>query len=258
MKVAHEVPFAMLEDSLEFNDYQYILPHLLENEKYLNFMLEYRKQNNSFIIMDNGLFEGVNHTEKELIKSINLINPDVFITPDIWNDADLTWDNYLKWKNKVDSEKIMVVIQVNDMFEAEDLHDKLIDDGIKYIGFNHLAQFYDDFSTHPHFDSRKTLGRVEFITYMQTMGRLSKNVHYHLLGCNLATEFKFYPNVYFPEIKTCDTSNPITLAFEGQKYQDGIMYKPKTKIDHVMDSVDRGKIWLAKENIKYFKENFIQ
>ena len=36
------------------------------------------------------------------------------------------------------------------------------------------------------------------------------------------------------------------------------MYKPKTKIDYIMDSVDRGKIWLAKENIKYFKENFIQ
>jgi hypothetical protein len=258
MKIAHEVPFAMLEDSLNFNDYQYILPHLLENEKYLNFMLEYRKQKDSFIIMDNGLFENVNHTEIELTEYINLINPDVFITPDAWNDTDLTWENYLQWKNKVDPKKIMVVIQANNLFEAEDLHDKLVDDGCKYIGLNHLAKFYDDFSCHPHFESRKTLGRIEFVTYMQITNRLSENVHYHLLGCNLASEFKFYPSVYFPEIKTCDTSNPITLAFEGTKYIDGIMFKPKTKIDDIMNSNDEDKIQLAKENINYFKENFIQ
>jgi len=258
MKVAHEVPFVMLEDSLEFNDYQYILPHLLENEKYLNFMLDYRKQNNSFIIMDNGLFENVKYTKKELIEYINIINPDVFITPDAWNDSDLTWDNYLEWKNKVDNEKIMVVLQAKDMFDVEDLYNKLIDDGVKYIGLNHLAQFYDDFSAHPHFESRKTLGRIEYISYMQATNRLCKNVHYHLLGCNLATELKFYPSVYFPEIKTCDTSNPITLAFDGQKYQDGIMYKPKTKIDDIINNYDEEKIKLAKENIEYFRENFIQ
>ena len=258
MKVSHEVPFSMLEDSLEFNDYQYILPHLLTNKNYYDFMIDYRKQDGSFIIMDNGLFEGVDHSEEELLAAVDIIKPDVFITPDAWNEADVTLDNYRKWKYKVDPEKIMVVLQANDMFEAEELYSELVEDGCKYIGFNHLAKFYDDYSCHPHFETRKTLGRIEFISWMKETNKLDKDVHHHLLGCNLASEFKYYPSVYFPEIKTCDTSNPISLAFEGVKYTEGIMFKPKTKIDNIIDSVDRGKIWLAKENIKYFKENFIQ
>ena len=258
MKVSHEVPFSMLEDSLEFNDYQYILPHLLTNKNYYDFMIDYRKQDGSFIIMDNGLFEGVDHSEEELLAAVDIIKPDVFITPDAWNEADVTLDNYRKWKDKIDPEKIMVVLQANDMFEVEELYNELVEDGCKYIGFNHLAKFYDDYSCHPHFETRKTLGRIEFISWMKETNKLDKDVHHHLLGCNLASEFKYYPSVYFPEIKTCDTSNPISLAFEGVKYTEGIMFKPKTKIDHIINDFDEKKIQLAKENIKYFKENFIQ
>ena len=35
MKISHEVPFCLLEKSREFNDYDYCLPHLLDqNEEY--------------------------------------------------------------------------------------------------------------------------------------------------------------------------------------------------------------------------------
>ena len=80
-------------------------------------------------------------------------------------------------------------------------------------------QFYDDFSTHAHFETRKTLGRLEFISFLKETGKLDKDIHHHLLGCNQAEEFKYYPSVIFPEIKTCDTSNPITCAFEGIDYE---------------------------------------
>jgi hypothetical protein len=33
MKLSHEVPICLLEDSLKFNDYQYCLPHLLDQDE---------------------------------------------------------------------------------------------------------------------------------------------------------------------------------------------------------------------------------
>ena len=38
MKVSHEVPIPFLEKSRDFNDYDYCLPHLLDDSKeYFNF-----------------------------------------------------------------------------------------------------------------------------------------------------------------------------------------------------------------------------
>jgi hypothetical protein len=258
MIVSHECPLEMLNQSFEFNDFDYFLPTFATNEQYLNHFIEARKQGR-FIIMDNGLFEQDLKDEQTLLDYYNLIQPDVFITPDNWNDAELTWDNYQQWKSKVDPSKIMVVIQANNMFEAEDLYDKLIEDGCKYIGFNHLGKYYDDFSCHPHFETRKTFGRIEFISYLKEIGKLSSDVHHHLLGTNFAWEFKHYPSVYYPEIKSCDTSNPITSAFEMIDYTEhlGLNFKPKTKVEEVFKSQDIDKLNLSLKNIETFKQ-FIQ
>jgi hypothetical protein len=255
---SHECPLEMLNQSFEFNDYDYFLPTFATNEKYLNHFVEARKKGR-FIIMDNGLFEDDLKDEQTLLNYYNLIQPDVFITPDAWNDSELTWENYKQWKSKVDPNKIMVVIQANDMFEAEDLYDKLVEDGCKYVGFNHLGQYYDDFSCHPHFETRKTFGRIEFISFLKETGRLSKDVHHHLLGTNFAWEFKHYPSVYYPEIKSCDTSNPVTLAFEMIDYTEhlGISFKPKTKVEDIFTTQDVDKLNLALKNIETFKQ-FIQ
>lgn len=258
MKISHECPLRLLEKSFEFNDYDYFLPTFADNEQYYNHFLEARKKGR-FIIMDNGLFENDLKDEDELLHYYNEIQPDVFITPDAWNDKGNTMDNYKEWKSKVDPNKIMVVMQAENMFEAEEMYEELVEDGCKYIGFNHLGQYYDDYSTHPHFETRKTLGRIEFISYLKEINTLSPDVHHHLLGCNFAWEFKHYPSVLYPEIKSCDTSNPITLAFEGIEYKKylGLNFKPRTKAEEIFESKDRGRLWLAEENIKQFKQ-FIQ
>jgi hypothetical protein len=33
IKISHEVPFCLLEQSREFNDYDYCLPHLMDEKK---------------------------------------------------------------------------------------------------------------------------------------------------------------------------------------------------------------------------------
>ena len=142
IRVSHEVPLALLEDSYVFNGYDYCLPHLLfKYDKYKNYFVQARNDGR-FIIMDNGLFENVDHTEEELLEAIDLIKPNVFVSPDAWNDSETTWNNYLKWKEKVDPSKLMVVIQAESADEAIKLYIRLVEDGVKYIGFNHSGVFY--------------------------------------------------------------------------------------------------------------------
>ena len=91
IKVSHEVPLCFLKESLKWNDYQYVLPHLIDQyPQYKTHMLEYRQKPGSFIICDNGLFEGVVHTTEDLLDKINLIRPNVFVVPDAWNDSNTT------------------------------------------------------------------------------------------------------------------------------------------------------------------------
>ena len=55
IKVSHEVPSALLHLSKHINDYDYCLPHLLdENEDYKNYFIK-AKKNGRYIIMDNSL-----------------------------------------------------------------------------------------------------------------------------------------------------------------------------------------------------------
>ena len=63
IKISHEVPLCLLDDNLEWSDYQYCLPHLIdEYPQYKEHFVNYAR-NGGFVIMDNGLFEGIEHTE---------------------------------------------------------------------------------------------------------------------------------------------------------------------------------------------------
>ena len=57
MKVSHEVPRCLLTASPEFNQYDYALPHLFDqDEEYLQYFKDAKKAGR-YIIMDNSLHE---------------------------------------------------------------------------------------------------------------------------------------------------------------------------------------------------------
>jgi hypothetical protein len=256
IRISHEVPLSLLKDSWMFNGYDYCLPHLLSKYPEYKEYFQKARQDGRFIIMDNGLFEDVAHTEEELLEYIDLIQPNIFVSPDVWNDTITTYYNYTYWKEKVDPSKLMVVIQAESSQEAIDLYVRLVQDGVKYIGFNHSGVFYQDFSSHPDPVLQKTLGRIEFVSYLKTSGLLSSDVHHHLLGCNTGEEFMFYRNL-FPEIKTLDTSNPVALAYEHKTYRGPLNTKPSTKIDTLMEVNDSEFDARALKNINDFKNKFL-
>ena len=76
IKVSHEVPFCLLNYSREFNDYDYCLPHLLDqNEEYKAYFIQ-AKAEGRYIVMDNSLHElGEAYNTARLLLWIDEIKP---------------------------------------------------------------------------------------------------------------------------------------------------------------------------------------
>lgn len=242
MKISHELPLSLMHHAYEWNDYDYCLPHLIDKyEQYKLFFTKSRKDKR-FIIMDNGLFEGVEHTTKDLISKIELLQPDIFVVPDAWNDSTTTVRNAKHWminykQGLPENVNLMAVCQGQDIGELVVTYQMLVDLGYTHIAFNHSSVAYQEM--YPTFAGNDPLkasmyGRIEFIKRLGDSGVIRPNYYHHLLGCSLPQEFTLSKNWKF--IKSVDTSNPILVGAEGIRYADsGINFKPKNKLEHYFE-----------------------
>ncbi len=229
MKISHEVPLCFLKESLKWNDYQYVLPHLIDQyPQYKTHMLEYREKSGSFMICDNGLFEGIIHTTEDLLEKINLIRPNIFIVPDAWNDANTTLVNAKSWiinyKQYIpEGVNLMAVCQGKDMGELITTYQTLVDLGYTHIAFNHSSIAYqNEYEGLDHLKA-SMYGRMEFIRRLVANKVIRPTFYHHLLGCSLPQEFMAYKDWTF--VKSVDTSNPILVGAEGKRYPNCVKKK---------------------------------
>ena len=233
MKVSHEVPRCLLTASPEFNDYEYILPHLLDqDEEYLAYFRD-AKEKGRYIVMDNSLHElGEAYNYKRLLYWVNELEPDEFIIPDVWEDRDASVVNARKWDQHIlpkNTTKVAVV-QATTIHEAATCYQTYKDLGYKKIAFSYGASYYNDVVPHPNKDIGKALGRLSVISALYKTKVISQHDRIHLLGCAIPQEFGWYKG--FECIESIDTSNPVMAALEGIKYTNsGLSKKPKANIN---------------------------
>ena len=235
MKVSHEVPLCLLEDSLDFNDYDYALVHLLDkDEDYANFFLQ-AKQQGRYIILDNSLHElGTAYHDSGLLHWIEKLLPQEFIIPDVWQDTTASMANAVKWSTIELPEGVtkVAVVQATNFADALTCYRIYKDLGYKKIAFSYGADYYLDHSSHPNKNIAKSLGRLQVISKLYEMEIILPKDRVHLLGCQVPQEFSLYKDM--PFIETIDTSNPIMATLDGIKYgRNGLTGKPKANMnDH--------------------------
>jgi len=239
MKISHELPLSLMHHAYEWNDYDYCLPHLLDESMRYKLFFQKARVDKRFIIMDNGLFEGVEHTTGDLLEKINLISPNVFIVPDAWNDSTSTIRSAKHWminygdKLKEIDINLMAVCQGKTMGELITTYQTLIDLGYKHIAFNHSSIAYQELGYGSPLKNQM-YGRMEFIRQLVESNTIRDTYYHHLLGCSLPQEAMVYKDWKF--IKSIDTSNPILVGAEGVRYTDsGITWKPKEKLAHYFE-----------------------
>ena len=257
MKISHELPLSLMKFAYKWNDYDYCLPHLIDQYPEYKEFFEYSREHGRFIIMDNGLFEGVNHTTEDLISKIELIQPDVFVVPDAWNDANTTLVNAKSWminykKGLPEGVNLMAVCQGKDMTELITTYQTLVDLGYTHIAFNHSSIAYQQECSGMNSLKAAMYGRMEFIRRLVQSGTIRETYYHHLLGCSLPQEFMSYGDWKF--IKSVDTSNPILVGAEGGKYTNsGMTWKPKEKLEHYFEMNLEDKMENITFNVNKFR-----
>lgn len=257
MKVSHELPLNLMHYGYQWNDYDYCLPHLIDQYDQYKIFFEKSRKDKRFIIMDNGLFEGVTHTTEDLLSKIELVQPDIFIVPDAWNDATTTIRNAKSWMINYkaglpEGVNLMAVCQGKDMGELVSTYQILVDLGYTHIAFNHSSIAYQ--KEYEGIDHLKAAmyGRMELIRRLVASGTIRNSHYHHLLGCSLPQEFMSYGDWKF--IKSVDTSNPILVGAEGIRYTDsGITFKPEHKLEHYFEKDLSGQVEDIIFNVQKFK-----
>lgn len=258
MKIFHELPLCLLDQAYNMTDGDYCLPHLVDKYKeYKNYFLKARKDGR-FIICDNGLFEGITHTENDLLEKINLINPNIFIVPDVWNNTDLTLRNARYWMNNYKNDlpyltNLMVVLQGETYSNIKLLYQHCIDLGFTYFAFNHSSIAYQNIFPHKNKLISQMMGRINLVGRLSNEGLISDSHYIHLLGCSLPQEFMHYEGYDF--IKSVDTSNPIIKGLKGEVYDYFKSFtKPSEKIEEFMElEIGNNKLSAVLYNVKMFR-----
>ena len=233
MKVSHEVPLCLLEDSKKFNNYDYILPHLLDEEPaYLDYFLK-AKAEGRYIIMDNSLHElGEAYNHDRLLHWIEEIQPNEFIVPDVWENMVESVQNAEIWSDYVFPKGVekVAVVQAQTLYEASECTKAYKALGYKKIAYSYGASYYNSVCPHPNKDLGKALGRLYVITILLKMGDLTQEDRVHLLGCAVPQEFGWYKGINC--IESIDTSNPVMASLEGITYLNaGLTHKPKANMN---------------------------
>jgi len=233
IKVSHEVPRCLLYDSEKFNDYDYCLPHLLdEDEEYKEYFLQ-AKSKGRYIVMDNSLHElGHAYNDIRLTHWIKELKPNEFIIPDVWEDRDASVVNARKWSkiNLPKGVEKIAVVQAQTLHEAATCYQTYKDLGYQKIAFSYGASYYNDVCPHPNKDLGKALGRMYVIASLFKTKIISQNDRIHLLGCAVPQEFGWYKG--YNCIESIDTSNPVMASLEGKRYNFwGLDKKPKANMN---------------------------
>ena len=257
IKISHEVPFCLLDQSREFNDYDYCLPHLMDqNEEYRNFFYK-SKEMKRYIVMDNSLHElGEAYNTERLLHWINEIKPNEFIIPDVWEDKDASVRNARQWASIELPKEVtkVVVVQAKSQHEAMLCTQTYKDLGYKKIAYSYGASYYNEVCPHPNKDFGKAIGRFMVLSSLYEQRILTKFDRVHLLGTASPIEFGMYKNIEC--IESIDTSNPIMAGIERREYNlIGLDSKPKANMN---DFQDKPLMWEQEDdilhNVKMFRE----
>lgn len=250
--ISHESPLCLLEESKNYNDYEYVLPYFYKRyPKYKEYMDNYK----GVKIVDNGLFEGETYTFQEQIQLIKETQPTIYIVQDEWNDSILTLKNAKYWMGLkksgvlLDDLNLMVVLQGKTFGEIERLYQQCVDLGFNHFAFNHSSIAYQNeiLGSEPPLTKSK-IGRVNIIRRLWNKN-IIKNHHWiHLLGASDITEFGFYKQALPGVINSIDSSNPIIKGIELELYSEKTYNKK---------SINKMEIYFDKELDSQQKEHIL-
>jgi hypothetical protein len=258
MRVSHESPLDLLQKSLNYNDYDYSLLHLMGIPEYKKFYKQQSK--NRYQILDNSAFEYQFLDEDfdidYFIDVINEIQPSSIIVPDVIGDCEGTIQAFKDFPyHKINyNPEIIGVIQGKNETSLKKCANFMIDYADKLAVVFH-SPAYQLSTMSESKDYKNMVGRYNFVNWLKTQ----TDMPIHLLGCSLPQEFGMYNRGDIDTIDTIDTANPIQFGMLGVLYPDNIgevNNKPKYLMDmeNILKPTPPEYLKKIQYNINKFKE----
>jgi hypothetical protein len=224
IEISHESPICILNESREYNDYDYALVHLFEeSEKYYDFFVDSLKRGRT-VYLDNSIFElGESFNSEKYSKWIKKLQPTLYIVPDTLEDSQSTMSKYSDWINDKDTNCLpgikMGVVQGETWQDLVECY-RYMSYHADMIAISFDYSYYQITGEGDNKLMRYCTGRQKFIDELIRNNIWNHNKPHHLLGCSLAREFRHYTNI--SSITSIDTSNPVVAAINNIKYLKGI------------------------------------
>lgn len=223
-KISCEVPICLLENSKQFNDYDYALYHLID--KYKKYK-EFYKNSSREVILDNSAYEFFIKKEElnidKFAECVQEINPSYFIIPDKLNDYKSTISYFEEWVVKYSfiKNKKIGVVQGDNLIEFVNCYNFIKDKVDKIaisFGYNFLPSlvpnafknFYNKYQLY-------ALGRLNLLVFLESNNIIDKNKLHHLLGSYLPYEYTYYKSSKYNFIESIDTSFPVKSGYHLKK-----------------------------------------
>ena len=239
MRISHEVPFCILEQSIKFNDIDFALVHLFEEyPEYYQFFVRSLRQGRE-VILDNSVFELGYPFDEEIYKEwILKLRPTYTIIPDKFENTKFTIESVLNWSMflRANGLKSIGVIQGTSLNEFKECY-KAISPFVDKVAISFAQPLFERLYPLENKDFARMYGRLFLINYLYSEGALDTNKPHHLLGCSLPQEMKFYKNAGYSFIDSVDTSSPIVHGLKGIRYtKDGLKEKYPIKLVDLFDT----------------------
>lgn len=251
-----ESPYSLLNASLRYNDYPYLLAHLLEESGEYRIYARKAIESSEYSILDNSAFElGQAFDLDKYEIQVKKYKPSYHVIPDSIHDADGTMllaDDWISNRGH-DPAKCIGVVQGKSMADAMRCYQYLDEElkvGILAIPY-HLP-FYvvaDPLGYRLTAEERQSLGRASFISMLWECNVLNPFKDHHLLGCAALNEFAKYTDYGF--IKSVDTSLPVICTLDGRVIGKE---RPPIKLMAYMGATNVNPVLLMR-NIEHFKKS---
>ena len=264
MLVSHETPISFLEESREYNDYDYALVHLFETHPEYYSFFKCSLGMGREVLLDNSIFELKTAFDPEkFAKYVEELKPTYYVIPDVLEESLRTigaFTSFRKNYSKLPGLKIGVV-QGSTYQQLVDCY-RYMSDYADYIAISFDYSWYQTvgYSRNPGKGIRRANlermcnGREFLIRKLISDGHWNHNKPHHLLGCSLAKEFKNYKDI--KSIRSLDTSNPIVAGIRGRRYYKdiGLLGKPNIMLADLIDhAVTADQVTDIVHNVKEFK-----
>jgi hypothetical protein len=255
MLISHEIPKCLFELSRKFNDYPYVLGHLIKlDSDYKKFYKEELKHA-SYSILDNSAFElGKSIPFEELISVARELRPSHLVLPDTVHDKNTTLKNSIEFFSQYESELRELnitpigVVQGDTFVELYECISRYISCGIHSIAIPFDCIANTDYS----------IVRFQFFRWLiNQIGEVGmRGIHFHFLGIQNPQELLLYSGLEKSYIYSIDSSSPILHGVAGNRFTEWGTNEPKPKIklaDNLNIDIDNVTWEKISNNIQHFR-----